>query len=593
MEWEHALLNAALMDDYAANEQRLRALQRCPQAFGHPVGTVEWIETHISWLLLAGDYAYKFKKPLKLDFLDFSTLALRRAACEEELRINDRTAPDLYLGVVALVGSPAADMRLLPLDEAPSNAEPAVRMRRFDQAALLSQALERQALTPAHIDALARHVAHFHGDAAVALSSQGWGTAQAVRAPVQDCLAALQRIAADAPDLAPLLGPVAKWCEQQGAALAPVFAQRLDAGRVRECHGDLHLANLVLIDGAPQLFDAIEFNPALRWIDCMADIAFLAMDLEARGCADLAWRFLNAWLECTGDYAGLPVLDYYRVYRALVRARVAGLRLAQTTGDARAGCLQEQRRYLELALRFTRPRPVVLWLAHGFSGSGKSTLCRALASAAAARGETVTIFDTDASKSCLKWMQTGKEAGNWSPLVQVIHTLDAHRVAEAIGQIYEQPDQEHLILIDTFGGGSEAQDVLAVAAHRIICPMMLSRGDLSETLETANWYLKLRGRVEKPGELAGISVMLNRVPVRVSETERAVAEELFQSLPALETYLGSRAAYVRMDREGLLGVIADKTPNRALAAHVQSAVKEAGDLLEEIDQLILTPAEIA
>ncbi len=226
-------------------------------------------------------------------------------------------------------------------------------------------------------------------------------------------------------------------------------------------------------------------------------------------------------------------------------------------------------------------------------GSGKSTLCRALASAAAAKGETVTIFDTDASKSCLKWMQAGKEAGNWSPLVEVIHTLDAHRVAEAIGQIYEQPDQEHLILIDTFGGGSEAQDVLAVASHRIICPMMLSRGDLSETLETANWYLKLRARVEKPGELAGFSVLLNRVPVRVSETERAVAEELFQSLPALEIYLGSRAAYVRMDREGLLGVIADKTPNRALAAHVQSAVKEAGDLLEEIDQLILNPAEVA
>ena len=112
-------------------------------------------------------------------------------------------------------------------------------------------------------------------------------------------------------------------------------------------------------------------------------------------------------------------------------------------------------------------------------GSGKSTLCRALASAAAARDEAVTIFDTDASKSCLKWMQAGKEAGSWSPLVEVIHTLDAHRVAEAIGQIYEQPDQEHLILIDTFGGGSEAQDVLAVAAHRIICPMMLSRGDLS------------------------------------------------------------------------------------------------------------------
>jgi chromosome partitioning protein len=226
-------------------------------------------------------------------------------------------------------------------------------------------------------------------------------------------------------------------------------------------------------------------------------------------------------------------------------------------------------------------------------GSGKSTLCRALASAAVARGETVTIFDTDASKSCLHWKTAGQDAGNWSPTVEVIHTLDAHRVVEAIQQIYEQPDQEHLILIDTFGGGSEAQDVLAVAAHRIICPMMLSRGDLSETLETANWYLKLRGRVESPEELAGFSVTFSRVPIRLSETERGVADELFRSLPACETYLSNRSAYVRMDKEGLLGAIADKTPNRGLAAHLQNALKEAGELLEEIDQAIFAPAEIA
>lgn len=226
-------------------------------------------------------------------------------------------------------------------------------------------------------------------------------------------------------------------------------------------------------------------------------------------------------------------------------------------------------------------------------GSGKSTLCRALASAAAARAETVTVFDTDMSKSCLNWMQAGRESGNWSPLVEVIHTLDAHAVIEAIGQIYEQPDQDHLILIDTFGGGSEAQDLLAVAAHRIVAPMMLSRGDLSETRETANWYLKLRDRVERPEDLAGFSVTLSRVPLRLSETERGVAEELFRTLPACEAFLSNRSAYVRMDREGLLGVIAERTPNRGLALHLQTAVKEAGELLDEIDRLIATPAEIA
>ena len=224
-------------------------------------------------------------------------------------------------------------------------------------------------------------------------------------------------------------------------------------------------------------------------------------------------------------------------------------------------------------------------------GSGKSTLCRALASAAVARGETVTIFDTDSSRSCLHWMEAGRASGNWSSQVEVIHSLDAHHVVESISQIYDQPDQEHLILIDTFGGGSEAQDMLAVAAHWIIAPMMLSRGDLSETLETANWYLKLRDRVEAPDDLAGFSVTLSRVPLRVSETERNVAEELFRALPACEAFLSNRSAYVRMDKEGILGRIAERTPNRALAAHLQNAVKEATDLLDEIDHLIAAPVE--
>ncbi|NBZ89196.1 division plane positioning ATPase MipZ [Stagnihabitans tardus] len=224
-------------------------------------------------------------------------------------------------------------------------------------------------------------------------------------------------------------------------------------------------------------------------------------------------------------------------------------------------------------------------------GSGKSTLCRALASVAASRGETVTIFDTDTSKSCLKWMTEGKASGNWSPSVEVIATLEAQRVTEAIDQIYEQADQEHLILIDTFGGGSEAQDLLAIAAHRIVAPMMLSRGDLAETIETANWYLKLRSRVAEPSKLAGFSVTLSRVPVRISETERGIAEELFCTLPACDAFLSNRSAYLRMDKEGLLGEIAVNIPNRALAIHIQNAISEAGEVLDEIDRLISSPAE--
>lgn len=361
--------------DFEAVAALVRQLQRQPQAFGPAVEAVECIETHISWLLLAGDCVYKFKKPLALDFLDFSTVALRRAACLEELRINRRTAPGLYRGLVAVQDQGGA-LRVLPADEARGDAEPAVHMRRFAQEDLLSHVLEQQRLQPAHVDALARQVAQFHGQAAVAQPGQGWGTPQAVRGPVHDCVQALQQQEEGVPS--PWLQQVAPWCEAQGAALAPVFEARLHAGRVRECHGDLHLANLVLIDGVPQLFDAIEFNPALRWIDCVADSAFLVMDLEARGRADLAWRFLNAWLEHTGDYGGLQVLAYYRVYRALVRARVAGMRRAQAHGAARAASAQECQRYLELAARTTRMRPAALWLAHGFSGAGKSTQSQAL-----------------------------------------------------------------------------------------------------------------------------------------------------------------------------------------------------------------------
>ena len=356
-------------------EQRLRALQRQPALFGPDVAEVEWIETHISWLLLAGDRVYKFKKPLKLDFLDFSTRALRRAACEEELRINRRTAPSLYLGLVGLSGTAAQGLRLQPLEQAPQDAEPAVCMRRFAQDDLLLQRLQDGQLGGADMDALACEIARFHASAAVAGTAQGWGTPLAVQAPVRDCLAALQAQADSGwAALVPALQSLAPWCQQQGAALAPVFEARRLAGRVRECHGDLHLGNLVLLEGQPQAFDAIEFNPALRWIDVVADIAFLVMDLQARDRADGAWRFLDGWLAQEGDFAGMAVLRYYTVYRALVRARVAGMRATQALpASAQAMARAECAQYLALACQCMQPRSAELWLTHGLSGSGKST----------------------------------------------------------------------------------------------------------------------------------------------------------------------------------------------------------------------------
>ena len=518
------MVSESLVEAYAAAEQRLRQLQCSPAAFDHPAGAVEWIETHISWLVLAGDFVYKFKKPLKLDFLDFSNPALRRAACEEELRINRRTAPALYLGLVALSGQ-AGCLQLQPAEMAPADAEPAVRMRRFAQEALLSHLLEQQRLLPSHIDALAQQVAQFHAGASVATAEQGWGTAQAVVAPVQDCLAALQPLLAQwVPDMGPALRRLAQWCAAQGTALGPVFAQRLQSGRVRECHGDLHLANLVLMDGQPQLFDAIEFNPALRWIDCVADIAFLAMDLEARGRADLAWRFLNAWLEHTGDYAGLQVLPYYRVYRALVRARVAGMRLTQVEGgvggDAHAASLRELQRYLALALRFTAPPAVELWLAHGFSGAGKSTQSQALM---AERGVVRVRADVERKRLFGLSPQASSAAVRGgiytAEASQLTHEALARAARWALGA-------GHIVLVDaTFLNPAMRQCFMALATQaQVPCRILSFEAPLAVLRE------RVRSRQLAGGDASEASV-------QVLESQWAAAQPLSPAEEALTVHV--------------------------------------------------------
>lgn len=219
-------------------------------------------------------------------------------------------------------------------------------------------------------------------------------------------------------------------------------------------------------------------------------------------------------------------------------------------------------------------------------GAGKSTICKALASAAAARGETVTIFDTDSSRSCYMWMLEGQAQGNWSDKVNVVHSLDANVIANAISSITDMQDQEHLVLIDTFGGGSEAQDTIVAMSDLLISPMMLSRGDFEEVKATALWYVNLGKRVDNPDALPAFAVMFNRVSQKASDAEKTVAKTVYETLPALKSFLLQRAAYIRMDAEGLLNVIHEKMTNRALAQHLQNALEEADGVLTEIDAFL-------
>jgi aminoglycoside phosphotransferase family enzyme/predicted kinase len=362
--------NGSAMQTTQYDQGRLIAALCDAGRYPHPAAEVERIETHISSVLLAGEYAYKIKKPLNLGFLDFSTLEDRRHYCEEELRLNARLAPDLYLEVVPIGGTPAAP----ELGARDGVFEYAVKMRRFDQSRLLDRLLAGPGLDPVLMDRIATRMAQFHEVAAVAEADSPFGTPEAVLAPMLQNFEQLRPLLND-PDQLAQLERLEAWTRARHEALAPLLARRKAEGCVRECHGDMHLGNMAMVDDELAIFDGIEFNDAFRWIDVMSELAFLTMDLDDRGAQALSNRVLNAYLEASGDYPGLALLRFYQVYRALVRAKVASIRLGQggLDEDERAGILRAYQSYADLAERYTMPPRAGLFITHGVSGSGKTT----------------------------------------------------------------------------------------------------------------------------------------------------------------------------------------------------------------------------
>lgn len=333
---------------------------------------VQLVETHISWVLLADTLAYKIKKPVHLGFVDFSTLALRKHFCEEELRLNRRLAPSLYLRVVPICGSAQAPR----IDGSGEPIDYALCMRRFAAGALLSERVAAGSLLPEQLESFARRLARFHGEAPIAPPTPGRDAASRVVAPVLEVLQALR------PHLdGARVSALESWVGAQAEALRETWSARQHGGHVRECHGDLHLANVVLLDTEVTAFDCLEFDPELRQTDVMSDVAFLIMDLKANGRSDLAFRFLDAYLQCSGDYAGVPVLRFYEVYRALVRALVGRLRARGEDASAPSGP-----DYLPCAERTANgaANAARLLITHGVSGSGKSTVALRLLAAAGA-----------------------------------------------------------------------------------------------------------------------------------------------------------------------------------------------------------------
>ncbi len=332
-------------------------------------GPVERIDTHAAIVFLAGSYAYKLKRAVRYPYLDFSTVEKRRAACETELQLNRRTAPDLYLEVRAVRQSPDGGLGFKegrPVDWL-------VVMRRFPTQDLLSAMAERGELDALLMRDLADGIAAFHAGAELCRD----GGAEAIRRVIDGNRTSMEQVA-----------DVLAW-EQADALhdrsiallrdLAPLLDRRAREGHVRHCHGDLHLGNICLWEGRPTLFDCLEFDPKLAIIDVLYDLAFLLMDLWQRGCRAQASLLFNRYLDRADEDDGIAAIPLFLSIRAAVRAHVESAAAQAQEGDARTVRAEMARRYLEAALAFLEPDKPRLVAVGGLSGTGKSTLAAAIA----------------------------------------------------------------------------------------------------------------------------------------------------------------------------------------------------------------------
>lgn len=327
------------------------------------------IETHISWVVLTGDYAYKIKKPVNFGFVDFSTLDKRKFFCEAEFKLNQPLASELYIGVIPITEDETSKY----FNGKGPIIEYALQMKQFDQTKLLKTLHKDTPLTPFLIQNMAEQIAAFHLNASKAPESSEYGSPDLILNAALDNFTECESQLSDL-QLSQQIKSIKHWTLNTFKELKPIFEHRKKLGYIRSCHGDLHLGNMVLMNGRVIIFDCIEFNDSFRFIDVMNDIAFLVMDLDMSEFKEEnsiifqdSYRFLNAYLEITGDYEGLPVLRFYTVYRAMVRAKVA---LLTKKSDA----LALFRSYCHLAQTFLKKKSVQLIITHGVSGSGKTTL---------------------------------------------------------------------------------------------------------------------------------------------------------------------------------------------------------------------------
>ena len=319
-----------------------------PEIYPERPEKIELLQTQISFIFLAGDFVYKLKKPVDFGFLDFTTLERRRFFCQQEVELNRRLCPEIYLGVVPLVRKKGS----FSLDGRGEVVDYLVKMRRLPQECTMDRLLQRDQVSPQMLERLAKRLVEFHRRARAV--SSGFGDLKTCRLDTEENFAQTQKYVGLTlpPETYEHIKNYARSFLEKNALL---FERRVREGRVRDCHGDLHLAHICFTDGIC-IFDCIEFNERFRYLDVASEIAFLAMDLDYHGRPDLSHHFVQSYVNLSGDRELEELLDFYKCYRAYVRGKVESFKLddPHISEEEKAKVLGMAKGYFELAQSYAR-----------------------------------------------------------------------------------------------------------------------------------------------------------------------------------------------------------------------------------------------
>jgi len=487
----------------------------CPTTYPDATSAVTLLHTHISWLFLTDAYVYKFKKPVDFGFLDFTTLEKRLFYCNEELRLNRRLSPDVYLGIAEL----RQDINgKLSIDGSGKIIDYAVKMVRLPGERMMARLLDLNIVTPADIVDVARLVAHFHDTAARGPGIDLFGSVAALRANweenLQQARPYLGRTISDR-----TLDLISTWAMKRLHDDENLFRERVAAGFIRECDGDLHSENICL-DGKVHIFDCIEFNEKFRCTDTAADVAFMVMDLENHGRRNLANLFVEEYVARSGDSGLTGVLPLYLANRAFIRGKVESFRLDDggIPDKEKLAAAIRAKRFFRLsrgyALRKELPFSLIMTCAP--TGCGKSSMAAELAFQLG-----INHFSTDIERKRLAGISPGERGGD-------IYTPEWHRrtYRQLENLAREQLSKGASVIVDgTFIRRSDRHAFAALASAagcglvilRLHCPpttvrqRMTSRAQEAYSISDGNWdvYLHQSAALEEPGSAEGMVIKID------------------------------------------------------------------------------------